>query len=441
MTTSVSHCPGEIPWFLVPRLGRLTPRRFEYGSPIRIGLTGQQLLLTAPEDVFHVLVGNATNYSKSRELTGSGVRQRVGGGLLGRQGSVHHERRRSLQPLFAQRSVEHLVRGIEQQCRQHLESWKDGESRDLSEEMGQLSRRILLASVFGTLNEDQIASLELAILWRRQHTERVYFSPLPRYGRWPTISRHRDREAQRVIAEHVRHGLNELAAGRPSGDLLKGMTTITFGDGQRLTADDIQDEVLSLMSTGHETITEWLTWCWVLLAQHPQFEMLWRCELERLGPLTDWLSKAPELAPATQGLLEESLRLYPPTWLFARVPLQDDRLPSGTMVRAGQNLLVCQYLMHRHPGTFPDPERFDPTRFQSTTTALHAGRTYFPFGAGPHRCIGDKLARLETLTVLVTIAREFAFNRRDSKPIVPHPGLTLGVRGGFRVRLHRLSSF
>lgn len=438
MTTSDRLCRGEIPWFLVPRLGWLTPRRFRYGPPLRIGLTGRQLLLTDPDDVFHVLVGNAANYSKSRELTDSGVRQRVGGGLLGRQGSVHHERRRSLQPLFAQRSVEQLVCGIEQQCHQLLNSWKDGESRNLAEEMGRLSRRILLTSVFGSLNEDQFASLELAIHWRRQHTERVYFSPVPRYGRWPTLSRYRDRKAQRVISEHVRHGLHELAAGRPSGDLLKGMTTISLRDGQRLTADDIEDEVLSLMSTGHETITEWLTWCWVLLTQHPQFEALWRSELERLGPLTEWLPKVPELAPATQGLLEESLRLYPPTWLFARVPREDDRLPSGTQVLAGQNLLVCQYLMHRHPGTFPEPGRFDPTRFQSPAMARHAGRTYFPFGAGPHRCIGDKLARLETLTVLVTIAREFAFTRAESKPVIPIPGLTLGVRGGFRVRLHRL---
>lgn len=437
MKPPMNRCMGEIPWFLVPRLGRFTSRHFEYGTPLPIGLTGRQLLLTDPEDVFHVLVGNAANYSKSRKLTDERVRQRVGGGLLGRQGTSHHERRRSLQPLYSQRAVESLVHLIEEQCRPLLENWSNGEPRDLSRDMGRLSQRILLTALFGPLTENQIVTLEQAIRRRREYTEQVYFSPLPRCESWPTRRRRLDREAQALFAQHVRQGLQDLSAGRPSGDLLRGMTQISVGDGQQLSEADICDEVLSLMSTGHETITEWLTWCWVLLEQHPDFARSWRTELLRLGPINGWLGSPPETAPLTHGLLDESLRLYPPTWLFARVPLQADCLPSGTHVRAGQNLLLCQYLMHRHPGFFPDPERFDPTRFHNPEAQRLVGRVYFPFGAGPHRCIGDKLARLETLVVLVTIAREFTFDRSGTEPVIPHPGLTLGVRGGYWVQPRR----
>ncbi len=189
------------------------------------------------------------------------------------------------------------------------------------------------------------------------------------------------------------------------------------------------------MSTGHETITEWLTWCWVLIGTHPEFEREWQSELEQLGTLAELISLPAEKAPLTHGLLDESLRLYPPTWLFARVPLNEDRLPCGVRVEAGQNLLLCPYLMHRHPESFPDPECFKPLRFHGIRHKEIMGRTYFPFGAGAHRCIGDKLARLETLVVLVTIARACRFKSIRTQPVTPNPGLTLSVSGGWPVRI------
>lgn len=435
MSDNDIRCEGTIPWFLIPRLGWLTQRRFTYGPPIKIGLTRRQLLLTHPDDVFHVLVINASNYSKSRELTESRARSRVGGGLLGRRGTAHHDRRRSLQPLYSQRGVQAYVNLIEEQCQRLIDGWRVGESRDLALEMGRLTRRILFAALFGELTERQIAVLENAVDHRRRHTEHVYFSRIPNFSRWPTLSRRRDRQAQAVFAEFVQQGLRSAATGAGSGLLLTAMSTIRLPDGRQLTEADIIDEVLSLMSTGHETITEWLTWCWVLVTKHPDFESRWRAEIGTLGPYPEWYGAECEAAPLTYGLLEESLRLYPPTWLFARIAIHDDQLPGGTLVRAGQQLLLCQYLMHRNPQAFAEPEEFIPARFQALNWGLQAGRNFFPFGSGAHRCIGDKFARMETLVVLLTIARAFSFEAVRSSEVIPSPGLTLGVRGGFRVRL------
>jgi cytochrome P450 len=429
---------GEIPRFLAPRLGWFTRRQFLYGDAIRIGVWGRQLLLTHPEDVFHLLVTNASNYSKSRELTSQQAQQRVGKGLLGRQGTAHHDRRRVLQPLYSQRNVGALLPIIKTECRRLTSSWRAGETRDLAQDMARLARRVLLTALFGELNFEEIAELEQAIRWRRLHTERVYFSRVPRYGKWPTGSRQCDRRAQAVFAKFVRSRLQNSPTQISSGQLLAGIQAITLPDGKALTEEDVCDEVLALMSTGHETIAEWLTWCWVMLAQHPKFTEAWRAEIGRLGPVENWWADAAECAPLTHGLLEESLRLYPPTWIFARVPSQDDELPSGTMVQAGQNLLLCPYLMHRHPGFYADPERFDPRRSQAANWPQLSGRTFFPFGAGAHRCIGDKLARLETVIALVTIAREFDFQQVQTTCVRPHPGLTLGVRGGFAVRISRV---
>ncbi|MCP4775051.1 MAG: cytochrome P450 [Planctomycetaceae bacterium] len=426
---------GEIPKFLIPRLGRSTPRRFEYGLPVPVGLFGRQLLLTDPDDVFHVLVANAANYTKSRELSSKKSRSRVGGGLLGRQGSTHHDRRRNLQPLFTSRAVDEYALQIEKQCHWLLNQWIQGQTRDLASDIGCLTRRILLTSVFGEVSDAEIALLEKAISARRIHTEKVYFSRVPHYGRLPTISRRGDRQAQKVFLKFVQRSLRDIRAGRLGGGLLHRMSRILLADGGVLPDSDIADEVLSLMSTGHETITEWLTWCWVLLGTNPDFQRAWRLELDQLGTLSEVISLSAENAPLTQGLLDESLRLYPPTWLFARVPIKKDQLKSGVTVAAGQNLLLCPYLMHRHPEVFPEPERFIPLRFQELRRNDIMGRTYFPFGAGAHRCIGDKFARLETLVLLVTIARASSIEPIRKHPVIPNPGLTMSVRGGWPVKI------
>lgn len=426
---------GQIPRFLIPRLGRSTPRRFEYGQSVPVGLFGRQLLLTDPDDVFHVLVENAGNYTKSREIASKKSQARIGGGLLGRQGSTHHDRRRTMQPLFTARAAEAHALQIEKQAHWLLNQWSDGQTRDLASDIGRLTRRILLKSVFGKITDSEINLLEKAIRSRRIHTEKVYFSRLPNYARLPTQSRRGDREAQKVFSEFVQRGLREIRSGRCGGGLLHGMSQIQLADGDVLSDSDIGDEVLSLMSTGHETITDWLTWCWVLIGTNPDFERDWRLELNQMGTLSEAISLPVEKAPLTHGLLDESLRLYPPTWLFARVPIKRDRLASGVTVEAGQNLLLCPYLMHRHPEAFPEPERFIPLRFQQVRRKDIMGRTYFPFGAGAHRCIGDKLARVETLVLLLTMARAWSIEPIRKHSVVPNPGLTLSVRGGWPVKI------
>jgi cytochrome P450 len=93
----------------------------------------------------------------------------------------------------------------------------------------------------------------------------------------------------------------------------------------------------------------------------------------------------------TRMVLEESMRLYRPTWIFVRMAMEDDRLPSGIAIARGSKLYLCQYVMHRHPRYFPEPERFDPERFSDAMREGRPGFAYFPFGGGPPTCIGSSL--------------------------------------------------
>jgi cytochrome P450 len=116
------------------------------------------------------------------------------------------------------------------------------------------------------------------------------------------------------------------------------------------------------------------------------------------------------------------MRLHPPTWIFARVPLHEDTLPTGGPVTTRDTLLMCQYIMHRHPAFFPDPEAFVPDRFAGERPSRWA---YLPFGDGAHKCIGEHLARLEGARVLVRIVPRLAFRLLAPAAVEPFGGVTL----------------
>jgi cytochrome P450 len=138
------------------------------------------------------------------------------------------------------------------------------------------------------------------------------------------------------------------------------------------------------------------------------------------------------VAAYAERILAETMRLHPPTWIFARVPIEDDTLPAGGPVSTGDSLLICQYVLHRHPAFFPDPERFDPDRFADGRPPRWA---YLPFGDGAHRCIGEHLARLEGVRILLRVAPRLRFRLTDPGGVEPYGGITLRPRGGLPARV------
>ena len=128
------------------------------------------------------------------------------------------------------------------------------------------------------------------------------------------------------------------------------------------------------------------------------------------------------------------MRLYPPTWIYTRVPLADDVLPSQRKVKKGWTMYLCPYVMHRHPTYFPDPERFDPERFGDDAQE-RPKLAYFPFGGGPHTCIGESLARFEAVLVLATVFQHVRFERATATSVIPKAGVTLFPKDGIPMRV------
>lgn len=409
---------GVLPPFARSVLGMLSPRRFSYDGVVRIG--PRRFLLADPEDVRHVLLTNAANYVKTPRLTSARGRRRAGEGLLTRTGEAHRERKRLLLPLFHRAAVARFGPALSRRIETWVAQRREGERIDLAEQMSDLTQSAILDLLFGEDHDDAARRrLSAAIRVRRRHTEHVYHGRLPLRERLPTPLVRAHRRALSVIDEAIQTAITRRRAGDGQGPALLGdLLAAGVSEGRELSDRDVRDEVLTLTSTGYETLGEALTWTWYLLARHPAVE----AEL-RAGP------------EVVSAILHESLRLYPPTWIYSRIPLAADRLPSGRAVRKSATLYVCPYILHRHPAHYTDPERFDPGRFAAGRRPTRF--VYLPFGDGPHRCLGEHLVGLEGSLSLAAIASRLRFRLLDARPAVPYGGITLRPKGGLPVQIER----
>jgi cytochrome P450 len=121
-------------------------------------------------------------------------------------------------------------------------------------------------------------------------------------------------------------------------------------------------------------------------------------------------------------------------WAIPRGANGDDVI-GGYHVPAGAMVFAAPYLAHRHPDFWPDPERFDPTRFTPEQAATRHSCAYLPFGAGPRHCIGYNFAMQEGLLVLATIAQQYRLRLVPGHPVVPHSAITLSPQYGLRMIL------
>jgi len=412
-------------------LGFLTSCAERYGDVVPLRIGEPTYLLNDSADIQHVLIDNGSNYGKTRRLTSPRGKRLSGNGMHTSFGAEHLRQRRLLQPVFSRRTSGVFFEVMLGRTKRLMDKWiAESKEVDLASEMESLALAIILGSLFGPNFDD--GKLSAAITIRRRYIEYVYGSllPFPEYLPVPMV--HRYRRAQRAIDAVIREEIEHPASPHSFAAMF---AAATYPDGSRMDFRQLRDEILTLMSTGYETIGDALSWTLYLLARHPGVEAAVLKELEEvLGDRDPSPEDIPKLA-YTRQVLDESIRLYPPTWIFVRMALGDDTLPGGTPIHRGAKLYLCQYVTHRSSKYFPDPTRFDPDRFRPAEAAPRPGFAYFPFGGGQRQCIGEHFAMLEGVTVLALLLRRFRFQLPPDQSVVPRPTITLRPKHGIRARI------
>jgi cytochrome P450 len=133
-------------------------------------------------------------------------------------------------------------------------------------------------------------------------------------------------------------------------------------------------------------------------------------------------------------VLLEAMRLYPPVWSVGREALVDVEI-GGYRMPKGSTFFMSQWVMHRTPDLFADPERFLPARWAGDAQRRLPRFAYFPFGGGPRICIGNRFAMMEATLILATLAQRFSFATTPETTLDLLPTVTLRPRAPVRLRL------
>ena len=177
-----------------------------------------------------------------------------------------------------------------------------------------------------------------------------------------------------------------------------------YEDGQGMTEDQLIDEILIIFTAGHETTSNALTFTFQLLAKHPEWQdKIYNEFIELGGDKADLMTRISQ-SKVCQQVLEESMRLYPPAYFIDRVNIEKDVF-NEMEFEQGSNLLFSVYEIHRHPKLWDNPESFLPERFADGGRQFSS--QYFPFGAGPRKCIGNNFAMFEMIIAVTALVKKF----------------------------------
>lgn len=256
-------------------------------------------------------------------------------------------------------------------------------------------------------------------------------TPLPRNIRYFRALAKLDKVVGDIIS-------GRRVSGEDRGDLLSMLLLArdeeTGGGG--MSDRQLRDEVMTIYLAGHETTAVALSWTWYLLALHPEIERKLHEEIDRALDGSPPTFDALPLLPYTKTVIEESMRLYPPVWATVRQSKRSDVI-GGYDIPAGAVIEICQYVTHRHPDFWENPEVFDPERFRPEIAASRPRSAYFPFGGGPRICIGNNFAMMEAQIALAVMAQRYRLKLVPDHPVEPDPKFTLRPRYGVKVILEK----
>lgn len=417
----------------------LTRYARDYGDVVFFRFLNSPIcLLTHPDEVEYVLVTNQVNFEKSRDYRA--LAQVMGNGLLTSEGEVWRRQRKLVQPAFRRENLVRYGKLMVEQAVQMLSGWQDGETRDIHQDMMRVTLEIAGRALFGMDMTHKARSVGAALqVVMEQFTRQASLSFLLPES-WPLPTTRRLRRAIRELDSITYAILRDRRAKGDDAqqDLLGMLLDAAEEGGNHLTDRELRDEVVTLILAGHETTAVALSWTWYLLAQNTEAEAKLVQELhEVLGGRAPSTDDLPHLR-YTEWIVKESMRLYPPAWGIGRRALERFEV-RGYSLPARTNVFLVQWITHRDPRFYKDPEHFNPDRWRDDPirTGTLPRFAYFPFGGGPRACIGASFAMMEVTLLLATIAQQFDISLAGGQSVELLPSVTLRPKHGIKMVLHK----
>jgi cytochrome P450 len=456
MKSVIEYPPGPtyiLPYRLVRKflhdpLKLLIDISHTYGDIAHFKFGSQNVyLLNNPDYIEDVLVTNYKKFIKSRGLQVS--KRLLGNGLVTSEGEYHDRQRHLIQPTFYPKRIKTYSDMMIKQANDMCNSWHDGAILDIHKEMTKLTLAIICKTVLGYDIDPEHDEVGDALLTCMKYFNRLLMPfgeliekipLLPINKGFQKAKNDLDSIVYRIIKEH-RKNLDKGDNKESHDDLL--LTLLQAQDEEagigRMTDEQLRDEVMTIFLAGHETTANALTWTYYLLSENPLIETRLQEELystfgNSRTPIT--VDDVPKLQ-YTEKLLTESMRLFPPAWALGRQAIDDYKV-GGYSVPKGSIILMSQYVMHRDPRYFPEPDRFYPDRWTEEFKKQLPRFSYFPFGGGIRGCIGEPFAWLEGILLIATICRQWRLKHVPSHKVELKPLITLRPKYGMQMKITKI---
>jgi cytochrome P450 family 135 len=335
----------------------------------------------------------------------------------------HMSQRKLLLPPFHGERVRRYVEVMAEATEREVATWPVGRPMQLRPRMQAITLEVILRAVFGVREGERmdrfrerippLAETTSVLNWMPVFGERELggLTPAARFRRalaavdeliYAEIA---DRRAAEDRKASLRTGHGPVLAHDERDDVLSLLLGARHEDGSPMTDTELRDELLTLLTAGHETTATGLSWAFERLLRTPRV----------MARLTASLDDDEYL----DAVVKETLRVRPVVVDVARKLTRDTevggwRLPAGTLV------LPAIAVMHQRPDLHPSPKEFRPERFLDSAAESYA---WIPFGGGVRRCIGASFAQVEMRTVLREVLRRVrlrAASRRDERGVIKH---------------------
>lgn len=401
------------------------------GDLYRIDAPIPFVVLSNHEHIRHILQVNWRNYEKGPAYRGFALM--LGNGILNSEGDEWKRNRKMIQPGF---NRDHVA-GLTETMLEVSNEWADLlQQKSLLEkpieaktEMIQFSLDIIARVLMGQKLAEKYKARFLPLLQKQYGFVMQHNRSFIRIPKWiPTPSNrlfHQTRKDLHDLVNDILDASSELTESTMVTMLLQA----TDEQGQKMSREQLRDEFLTLFVTGFETTGNALAWALLLLARHPEIQQkiaLEADEISQNGATASSLMRSPWL----NATIKETLRLYPSVWIIARRSLGKDVI-DGKEIPAKAHIFISNFLAHRDPKFWENPEEFDPERFIKNPD----NPSYLPFGLGARMCIGNHFSHMEMLAALYQFCKRFHIELAQERDFAIDPKITLQPLGDIWLRL------
>jgi cytochrome P450 len=295
----------------------------------------------------------------------------------------HLSQRKLMLPAFHGERMERLTDLVREVTEREVEGWPTGRPIALHPRLQGLTLEVILRAVFGLEPGPRLDALRARLTDVLDLSTRP-ISLVPALQRWPWAHFDELRKGvDRLLFELIDERRSQ---GHEGDDVLAMLLAARHEDGSPMSAQELRDELMTLVTAGHETTASALAWAFERLVHEPRVVRRLVDEIESDGgdayltaTIQETLRRRPVLPNAEPRLVKKPVEIG--DWEYA----------------PGACLIANAYLLHHDADIYPEPYAFKPERFLDSQPGTF---TWIPFGGGRRRCVGASFATLEMKIVL-----------------------------------------